>query len=174
MYVSTCLVGILSEKQSQKIPYSSIIPWSIFVADGLSLLMILWDIFLLTSDPFCDKNYSNVASKIFWSQSMLDFFFVYHTTLTLTLAMLCCNGKVVRVVRPFLHCFSALANSVKKFFPFFLSSSFATKRKLTYAVSICAWFLKCQIGSLLQTRKKSISNQTWFFFQVRTWFLLPV
>ena len=32
----------------------------------------------------------------------------------------------------------------------------------TYAVSICAWFLKCQFGSLLQ---KSISNQTWFFFE---------
>ena len=117
-------------KNLQKIPYSSIIPWSIFVADGLSLLMILWDIFLLTSDPFCDKNYLNVASKIFWSQSMLDFFFVYHTTLTLTLAMLCCNGKVVRVVRPFLHCFSALANSVKKFFPFFSFFLFCNEKKV--------------------------------------------
>ena len=39
-----------------------------------------------------------------------------------------------------------------------------TKQALT--VSICAWFLKCQFGSLLQTRKKkSISNQTWFFFE---------
>ena len=35
-----------------------------------------------------------------------------------------------------------------------------------FAVSICAWFLKCQFGSLLQTRKKKlISNQTWFFFE---------
>ena len=32
---------------------------------------------------------------------------------------------------------------------------------LTFTVSICAWFLKCQFGSLLQT----ISNQTWFFFK---------
>ena len=33
-------------------------------------------------------------------------------------------------------------------------------------VSICAWFLKCQFGSLLQTRKKSILKQTWFFVEL--------
>ena len=44
----------------------------------------------------------------------------------------------------------------------------------TYAVSICAWFLKCQFGSLLQTRKKIDSESNLIFFRVRTWFLLPV
>ena len=37
------------------------------------------------------------------------------------------------------------------------------KLKVTNAVSICAWFLKCQFGSLLQTWKKSSLKQTWFF-----------
>ena len=39
---------------------------------------------------------------------------------------------------------------------------------LANAVSICAWFLKCQFGSLLQTwEKKSISKQTWFFVEFK-------
>ena len=36
----------------------------------------------------------------------------------------------------------------------------------TDAVSTCAWFLKSQFGSLLKTqKKKSISEQTWFFVE---------
>ena len=36
---------------------------------------------------------------------------------------------------------------------------------ITGAVSICAWFLKWQFGSLSQTRKKWISHQTRLFFE---------
>ena len=39
----------------------------------------------------------------------------------------------------------ALAGAVKEFWGF----------EATFAVSICAWFLKCQFGSLLQTWKKN-------------------
>ena len=35
-----------------------------------------------------------------------------------------------------------------------LDNPYYHKCKLTYAVSICAWFVKCQFGSLLQTQKK--------------------
>ena len=34
-------------------------------------------------------------------------------------------------------------------------------------MSICAWFLKCQFGSFLQTRKKSSLKQTWFFLSFK-------
>ena len=40
---------------------------------------------------------------------------------------------------------------------------------MLYAVSICAWFLKCQFGSLLQTRKKNQFQIKLDFFWVRTW-----
>ena len=75
----------------------------------------------LSYNPFCDKKYSNVASKIFWTQSMLDFFFVYHTTLTLTLAMLCCNGKVLRAVRAIFALFFCIGKFSQKVFSFFFS-----------------------------------------------------
>ena len=37
---------------------------------------------------------------------------------------------------------------------------------LIFEMSICEF--------ITNSKKKSISNQTWFFFRVRTWFLLPV
>ena len=45
---------------------------------------------------------------------------------------------------------------------------------LTIAVSICAWFLKCQLGSLLQTWNKIDFESNLIFFRVWTWFLLPM
>ena len=53
---------------------------------------------------------------------------------------------------------------------FILSCTY--KIRISYAVSICTWFLKCQFGSLLQTQKKNDFESN--FFQIRTWFLLPV
>ena len=41
---------------------------------------------------------------------------------------------------------------------------------ILFAVSICAWFLKCQFGSLLQTRKKNRFRNS-IFFRVWTLFL---
>ena len=41
-------------------------------------------------------------------------------------------------------------------------------------VSICAWFLKCQFGSLLQTRKKIVFEANSIFCRVRTWFLQAI
>ena len=53
------------------------------------------------------------------------------------------------------------------FLPVPLRLQFAEKpnEEYTLTVSICAWFLKCQFGSLLQTRKKSILKQTLFFVE---------
>ena len=83
-----------------------------------------------SNHPFCYKKYSNVASKIFWSQSMLDFFFVYHTTLTLTLAMLCCNGKVLRAVRAIFALFFCIGKFRQKVFSFFFLSSSCNEKKV--------------------------------------------
>ena len=37
-----------------------------------------------------------------------------------------------------------------------------------------AWFWNVNLGVYYKLKKKLIWNQTWFFFRVRTWFLLPV
>ena len=73
----------------------------------------------------------------------------------------------ILVLGTFSH-FLLTTNSSSNFFIYCMMS---TEFRVTIAVSICAWFLKCQFGSLLQTRKKIDYETNSIFCWVRTWFL---
>ena len=55
--------------------------------------------------------------------------------------------------------------------PILKFKSWTDSTRQSRCLFICAWFLKCQFGSLLQTRKKIAFEANSIFCWVRTWFL---